>query len=97
MDGPAVIPRIFAADAQKLVAFIKRVFDATGDYREDAPTQLTIAGSMIMISDTGVRDATAAFLYVYVPDVDATYKRAVAAARAYSKSPPRCLMAIDVA
>jgi PhnB protein len=32
---------------------------------------------MIMISEPGVRNAMPAFLYVYVDDTDATYRRAI--------------------
>jgi PhnB protein len=76
---PTVIPRIVARDAQRLVEFIKHIFGATGDYHPDRPTVLSIGDSMIMISDAGIRDATPAFLYVYVADTDETYRRAVEA------------------
>jgi len=76
---PTVIPRIVARDAQQLVEFIKHVFGATGDYRADRPAVLSIGDSMIMISDAGIRDATQAFLYLYVADTDETYRRAVEA------------------
>jgi uncharacterized glyoxalase superfamily protein PhnB len=68
-----------ARDAQRLVEFIKHIFGATGDYHPDRPTVLSIGDSMIMISDAGIRDATPAFLYVYVADTDETYRRAVEA------------------
>jgi len=73
----SVTPRIVARDAEGLVAFLKRVFDATGDYRTDRPAQIKIGDSLIMISEAGVRTAMPAFLYVYVSDADATYKRAM--------------------
>jgi Uncharacterized protein conserved in bacteria len=72
-----VTPRIVAKDAQSLVVFLKSVFGATGDYDQDRPSQLTIGDSIVMITDAGVRSAFPAFLYVYVPDVDATYARAL--------------------
>ncbi len=75
----SVTPRIVARDARGLVEFLKRVFDATGEYREAAPSVLRIGDSNIMISEAGPRDATPAFLYVYVTDTDATYRRALAA------------------
>ena len=74
-----VTPRIVVADAQGLVQFICRVFGATGDYRTSVPSEIRIGDSVIMISDAGVRPATTAFLYVYVEDADATYRRALAA------------------
>jgi PhnB protein len=74
-----VTPRIVTSQARELVQFLKHVFDATGDYRADAPAILQIGDSMIMISDGGARSATSAFLYVYVADADETYRRAVQA------------------
>ena len=38
-----------------------------------------IGDSLLMISDAGIRNSMTAFLYVYVNDTDATFKRAVAA------------------
>jgi uncharacterized glyoxalase superfamily protein PhnB len=66
-------------DARGLVEFLKRVLAATGEYRQARPSELRIGDSMIMISEAGIRPAMTAFLYVYVEDVDATYRRALAA------------------
>ena len=74
-----VTPRIVTSRAQELMQFLKDVFDATGDYRSDVPAILLIGDSRIMISDRGARSSTSAFLYVYVPDADATYRRALRA------------------
>lgn len=74
-----ITPRIVAHEARQLVEFIKRVFDATGEYRTDMPAVLTIGDSAIMISDAGVREPMAAFLYVYVSDADEIYQRAMQA------------------
>jgi PhnB protein len=76
---PTVIPRIVVDDAGQLVDFIKDVFRATGDYHADRPALLSIGGSLIMISDAGIRDTARAFLYVYVADTDETYRRALQA------------------
>ena len=72
-----VTPRIVARDSQHLVEFLKRIFGATGDYEETRPSVIKIGDSMIMISDVGIRGPMNAFLYVYVDDVDATYRRAM--------------------
>jgi len=72
-----VTPRIVAEDAKGLVAFVRHVFDASGDYRENAPSDITIGDSIIMITDAGVRRPMPAFLYVYVADTDAAYQRAL--------------------
>ena len=74
-----VTPRIVARDAEPLVAFIKQVFGATGDYSRERPAVLKIGDSMVMISDAGVRDPAPAFLYVYVENTDETYRRAIQA------------------
>ena len=74
-----VTPRIVVHGAQKLVEFVKRVFGATGDYLPDRPAVINIGDSVVMISDAGVRTPMPAFLYVYVEDADATYRRALEA------------------
>lgn len=74
-----VTPKIVVNDAQGLTEFLKHVFKATGDYRTDRPSQLTIGDSIIMIGNAGDRDVTPAFLYVYVSNVDDTYRRALQA------------------
>jgi PhnB protein len=78
-NWPVVIPRIAANDTEPLVKFIKDVFNATGDYLTERPTVLNFGGSLIMISEAGVRDPMPAFLYIYVEDADATYRRAIQA------------------
>jgi uncharacterized glyoxalase superfamily protein PhnB len=61
------------------VTFLKRVFGATGRYLDNRPSEIRIGDSIVMVTDTGVRPATAAFLYVYVENADTVYKRAVKA------------------
>jgi uncharacterized glyoxalase superfamily protein PhnB len=72
-----VTARIVARDASQLVEFLHQVFGATGEYRREMPSVVQIGDSLIMISDVGVRGPTPAFLYVYVSDTDATYRRAL--------------------
>ncbi len=72
-----VTPRIFANEAEGLVEFVKDVFGATGDYRRERPAEIWIGDSVLLISDAEFRSPTSAFLYVYVADTDATYRRAV--------------------
>jgi len=74
-----VTPRIVVHDAKRLVEFLRRVFDAIGKYRQEVPTEVRIGDSVIMVSDAGIRDPMSAFLYVYVSDTDATYRRALEA------------------
>jgi len=78
----SVTPRIIVDDVPKLVAFLKHVFGATGEVHEDRPAVIQIGDSLVMISETGPRDRVTAFLYVYVPDVDTTYQRAMQAGAA---------------
>ena len=74
-----VVPRIVTIDVELLVHFIKHVFDATGDYLKDRPTVLTIGDSKIMVSAAGIRNSHTSFLYVYVPNLEETYRRAIQA------------------
>ncbi|HEX6738034.1 MAG TPA: VOC family protein [Vicinamibacteria bacterium] len=80
--SPAVIPRIVTDDAAGLVAFLKRVFAAAGEYQRTAPTQLRIGDSLVMVSSADSRESFPAFLYVYVEDADAVYQRALDAGAA---------------
>lgn len=72
-----ITPRIIANDAKRLVDFIKRVFNATGEYLGERPSEIAIGDSMILISDSGERAPMTAFLYVYVDDPDAAYRTAI--------------------
>ena len=74
-----VTPRLVADDASKLVRFLKDAFGASGDLPNEGPAQLRIGDSLVMVSESGPRPATEAFLYLYVEDADATYRRAIAA------------------
>jgi uncharacterized glyoxalase superfamily protein PhnB len=74
-----VTPRLFARDPKGLFAFIKRVFRATGIYRDDRPSEVRVGDSVIMVNDDSARGPATAFLYVYVADTDAAYRRAIAA------------------
>jgi PhnB protein len=76
---PTVITRIVVPEAAELVAFVKAVFQATGDYHPDRPAVLNIGDSLLMISDAGIRERATAFLYVYVANTDETYKHALEA------------------
>jgi PhnB protein len=77
-----VTPRIVVEDPAGLVAFLKRVFDAKGDFEADAPSQIRIGNSLVMVSRAGPREIFPAFLYVYVPDPDATCQQALEAGAA---------------
>ena len=73
----SVTPRIVVQDTSALVAFLKLVFGATGEFCADAPSLITIGDSLLMVSTAGSRDVFPAFLYVYVEDAEVTYQRAL--------------------
>ena len=52
---PTVIPRIVVHDATGLVGFLRRVFEATGEYRPGSPAVMKIGDSLVMVSDAGIR------------------------------------------
>jgi uncharacterized glyoxalase superfamily protein PhnB len=74
-----ITPRMIVPDTAAAVAFLRTVFDAEGEVVDGRPAELRIGDSMVMVSTIGERDAFPAFLYIYVPDADATYARAMAA------------------
>jgi PhnB protein len=74
---PVVVPRIVTQDVEGLVRFIKRTFGAKGRYHEERPAELRIGESIVMVSGLAGRKSAPAFLYIYVDDVDATYRRAL--------------------
>ncbi len=80
-------PRIFTADVAGLVRFLKQVFGATGEFQTARPCELQIGDSMVMVSGTEQREAMAAFLHVYVDDVDSTYARACEAGAVSLEAP----------
>ena len=74
-----VTPRIVCGDAAGLVSFIRTVFGGSGELVPGRPAEVRIGDSIVMVSAAGSRECFSAFLYVYVPDTDATYLRALAA------------------
>ncbi|RQS35562.1 VOC family protein [Burkholderia sp. Bp8992] len=75
-----VTPRIVVPDPQNLIAFVRTVFDARGEFRAGLPAEIRIGDSVVMISGAdGLREPMPAFLYVYVEDTDSIYRRAIAA------------------
>lgn len=87
---PSVIPRIFVEDPAGLVGFLQSVFDGRGEHQPAVPAEIRIGDSLVMVSGAEPRGSTAAFLYVYVPDVDTTYAHALSAG-AESLEEPRDL------
>jgi len=83
----SVTPRIVVDDPAKLVAFLQRVFGATGSFRADAPSVIGIGDSLVMVSAAGQRERFPAFLYVYVDDTDGTHARALEAGAVSLEAP----------
>jgi uncharacterized glyoxalase superfamily protein PhnB len=75
----SLTPRIVIEDVTGLVEFLRQAFGATGEIHADRPAIMQIGNSLIMVSGVGPREAMPAFLYLYVEDADATYRRALQA------------------
>ena len=73
----SVTPRIVVHDVVAQVEFLKTVFGATGSVEPGRPAEIQIGDSLVMLSPAEERDPFQAFLYVYVDDADATYRRAL--------------------
>jgi PhnB protein len=89
-----VTPYLVVADADSEIRFLKTVFGATEALCHRNPDQtvmhaeINVGNSLIMLGQAGREwKALAAALYVWVPDVDAAYARALEAG-ATSQSAP---------
>ncbi len=83
----SVTPRLVVQDPKMLVRFLRDTFHASGEFAPDAPSQVRIGDSIVMVSRSGPRQAMPAFLYVYVDDVDGTYRRALEAGAVVIEEP----------
>ena len=90
----SVTPYLIAQNAAKVLDFVKQTFDAQELFRMPGPNgtighaEFRIGDSMVMISDGGEQfPPMPCSLYVYVNDVDATYKRALQAGGISVKEP----------
>ena len=77
---------IMAEEAQDVIDFLSQAFDARQTRRYDMPdgsimhAEVQIDDTVVMIADAGDKfPAFPVWLHVYVPDVDATYQRALEA------------------
>jgi PhnB protein len=87
---------IVVEGAQRVIDFLKRTFDATDLRRFHTPdgkimhAEVRIGDTVVMIADAGGSyPAFPVWLHVYVPDVDATYKTALAAGGVSVQEPAR--------
>ena len=84
---PAVVPQLVVKDGKALIEFATRAFGAqfmhampNADGKGIMHGMFTIGGAPIFVSDAGgFAQPTSANLFVYVPDVDAAYARAIEA------------------
>ena len=90
----SVQPYLMVKGAKGLLEFVKNVFDATEIENMQGPdgsvmhAEVRIGDSVIMMADAqGPLQPTTAALFVYVQDVDATYKKALAAGATSSLEP----------
>ncbi len=92
----AVSVYIMANGAQRVIDFLKQMFGATDLRRFDGPdgkimhAEVRIEDTVVMIADaSGGYPAFPVWLHVYVPDVDATYKKALQAGGVSVQEPIR--------
>ena len=90
----SVTPVIMVEGATRLTDFLKKVFDAKvlmsfpGPNNTIAHSEVLIGDSRLMIADANpMFPAQAGSFYIYVPDTDATYKRALAAGARNEREP----------
>jgi len=83
-DRQNVVPYLVVADADRELAFVKEVFGAkeVQVYRDPdrriRHAELSIGDSVVMLAQSGEQwPPLPAAIYVYVPDVDAAYQRAL--------------------
>jgi PhnB protein len=83
---PSVSAYVVADGAQGVIDFLVESFDATHMRRYDSPdgsimhAEVRIDDTVVMITEGGGDNpAFPIWLHVYVPDVDASYRRALAA------------------
>lgn len=77
---------VMADGAQRVIDFLKKTFDAVELRRSERPdgsimhAEVRVDDTVVMIADSaGASPAFPVWLHVYVPEVDATYERALAA------------------
>ena len=81
-----VIPYLVLNHPERAITFLKHVFDATESHISRTPegkivhASMKIGDSVLMMGGAGEHwPAMPATIYIYVPDVDAAYKRALEA------------------
>ncbi len=92
----SVAPYLLVADAAATIAFLQQVFDAAEIQRIPADNgrlrhaEVRIDDTVVMLADTTADWAVApSHVHIYVPDVDATYQRALAAGAESVQAPTK--------
>ncbi len=87
---------IVADNAQRVIDFLKKTFDAADLRRFDNPdgkikhAEVRVNDTVVMIADaSGAYPASPVWLHVYVPDAQVTYKKALAAGGVSVQEPVR--------
>src|SRR5436190_4857557 len=85
-DCHSITPYLTVPDAARLIEFLKKAFDGIERAKISRPdgtvlhAQMRIGDSLLMIGEPqGQWKPRPSMLYFYVPDIDATYKRAIEA------------------
>ncbi len=93
-DNQNVIPYLVVSDPKKELEFVKEVFGAQEMHLSRDPegriahAQVKIGDSVVMMGQASEQwQALPAAIYIYVPDVDAAYKRALATGAASVMKP----------
>ncbi len=81
-----VTPYLVVDGAKKLMEFLKKAFDATETFQMAKPdgtighAEMRVGDSPVMLADANEQHkASVSTFYLYVPDVDAVYKKALQA------------------
>lgn len=89
-----VTPYLVVKGANNLITFLKQAFDAKVLVRMDRENgevmhaEINIGDSRIMVSDASVQYApTISNIFLYVPDADGTYKKAINAGATSAMEP----------
>jgi PhnB protein len=80
-----VTPLLCLEDANRAIEFYKKAFGAEESFRMPTPdgkvahAEIRIGDSTVMVTEAMQEPATSSSMYIYVPDADAVYERAVSA------------------
>ena len=88
-----ITPYLVVSDAEKEMTFLKEAFGATelechrAEDQRVMHAELQVGDSLLMLGECATQDVKKAAFYLWVPDVDASYARAVKAGGAGKSAP----------